>query len=394
MNEFSSAFITGESFLLGFLLYFSPLEQNVRANKWLSVFVFILGTAFIGIYLEKSGLSDSSVYSVKIINSLQFLLAPALYISVLYFVNPTENFKIRYQLHFFPFAVVAFLDVFIFSSEKSISTKVLLQIGETEFWVRDLLPFLILGYVILSYFTLKKHRKNLEFISSATQKTDLKWIRRFLLFLILPLGFWINDALSILPFPFLVKLTGFIYAGSILFLAFNALRQSAIFPYENKDLAEISDIIQVQDVESNPDAQVSDDQIRHRLSGQQVAVLSVKLNELMAAEKIYLENELSLPMLAEKLGVSLHDASYLINKIAGENFYNFINRYRVEEAKRLLNSDQAKKLNMLGIAFESGFNSKTAFNTAFKKWVGITPSEYAKQQHNLTKDVRLDNSER
>jgi AraC-like DNA-binding protein len=130
------------------------------------------------------------------------------------------------------------------------------------------------------------------------------------------------------------------------------------------------------------------------LNDQQIAALSVKLNGLMNVEKIYLENELDLPAVAERLGISVHDASYLINKISGDNFYNFINQYRIQEAKRLLISPEGKKLNMLGIAYEAGFNSKTAFNTAFKKWVGISPSEYVKQQKNSWKDVRLDNSER
>ena len=398
MNEFLSAFIVGESFLLGFLLYFFPLEQNAKANKRLSFFVFILGTAFIGTYLERTGLEESYRHLIKIVNSLQFLLAPCLYFSILYFVNPTSHFKIRYWLHFLPFAICASLDNFIFWSEKSISTTSLLQIGETEFWVRDSLPFLVLIYVALSYFTLEKHGENLELINSTTQRKDLKWIKHFLIFLLLPLAFWINDALAVFAFPLLVELTGYIYAGSILFLAFNALRQGAIYPYENEDLEEISDILQAPDSKSKihrgADVQGSTVKIKSRLNEEQLAVLTVKLNELMNVEKIYLENELDLPAVAAKLGVSIHDASYLINKIGGDKFYNFINRYRIEEAKRLLTSSEAKNLNMLGIAFESGFNSKTAFNTAFKKWVDCSPSEYVKQQENHSKDVRLDNSER
>ncbi len=103
----------------------------------------------------------------------------------------------------------------------------------------------------------------------------------------------------------------------------------------------------------------------------------------MIDEKIFLDNEINLTTVADKLGISIHDASYLINEVTGSNFYNFINRHRVEEAKKLLTSDKTNQLNMLGIGFESGFNSKTAFNTAFKKFVGISPSEYVKQQKNL-----------
>ena len=376
MNEFTAAFLVGECFLLSFLLYFFPLKQNAQANKWLSFFIFILGTAFNAVYLEKVGLADSLIHLIKLINSLQFLLAPSLYLSILYFVNPTNNFKIRYWLHFLPFTVFSVFENLVFWSETSLSTKLLFQLGDFEFWVRDLLPFLMLGYVALGLVTLNKHEANLKFIASTTQNSNLKWLKRFLWYLILLLAFWIYDALSIFSIPFLLKLTGFIYAGSIFFLAFNAFRQGVIFPYKNDDLAEISDILQINDVP------LSDDKTKSRLTDEQIAELTARLKNLMEVERIYLENELNLPAVAAKLEISIHDASYLINHCAGDNFYNFINRYRVEEAKRLLTSANTKNLKMLGIAFASGFNSKTAFNTAFKKWVGVSPSEYAQKQEN------------
>ena len=100
----------------------------------------------------------------------------------------------------------------------------------------------------------------------------------------------------------------------------------------------------------------------------------------MNHEKIYLDNDLNLPGLAHKLGIGIHDASYLINETTGDNFYNFINRYRVEEAKRLLNSSKRNELNILGIAFAAGFNSKTTFNTTFKKLVGMSPTQFCKKR--------------
>jgi len=163
------------------------------------------------------------------------------------------------------------------------------------------------------------------------------------------------------------------------FLAYFAIRQGAIFPHKKEDLEEISDIIN-QPTESRRN--VSDTIKTQRLSNEQISNLSARLDSLMTNEKIFLDNEINLTTVAEKLGISIHDASYLINEVTGSNFYNFINRHRVEEAKKLLTSDRTDQLNMLGICFESGFNSKTAFNTAFKKFVGISPSEYAKQQKN------------
>jgi AraC-like DNA-binding protein len=100
----------------------------------------------------------------------------------------------------------------------------------------------------------------------------------------------------------------------------------------------------------------------------------------MEKEKMYLDNDLNLPTIAEKLCISIHEASFLINETVGDNFYNFINKYRIEEAKRLLASTKIEQLNILGIAFASGFNSKTTFNTTFKRIVGISPSQYSKEE--------------
>jgi AraC-like DNA-binding protein len=80
---------------------------------------------------------------------------------------------------------------------------------------------------------------------------------------------------------------------------------------------------------------------------------------------------------------SCNETSFVINELYQDNFYNFINKYRIEEAKRLLLSDKYNQLNILGIAYESGFNSKTTFNTTFKKHVGCSPSEFVKMNTNI-----------
>lgn len=381
MNNFLTAFLAGESFLLCFLLFFHPLKQNAKANKWLSFFAFIMGTAFIAGYIERVGLSESYPFVIKFINSLQFLLAPSIYISILYFVNPTGKFKVRYWLHFLPFLIFAVLEFIVFGFEKSISTRVLFDIGETSFFIRDILPFQILVYVFVCYRILTKHNKNLELLTANTQKINLNWVKLFLLILILPILFWINDAFSIIPF--LVELNAFVYSISILFLGFYAMKQTAIFPFENEDLEEISEVIKETDarpIETKIQSSENKTPKPKRLNDEDVSELSAQLDSLMKDDKIFLDNEINLASVAEKLGISIHDTSYLINEVTGNNFYNFINRHRVEEAKRLLISPKSKNLNMLGIAFESGFNSKTTFNTAFKKWVGVSPTEYVKQQ--------------
>lgn len=173
MNNFLTAFLVGESFLLCFLLYFPPMKQNAKANKWLSFFAFILGTAFLGSYFDEIGSSESHTFVIKLINSSQFLLAPSIYISVLFFVNPTSKFKIRYWLHFLPFLVFAIIENVAFAGKESISIKTLFEIGGTSIFVRDFLPFQLLVYVIISHRALIKHNKNIELIAAATKNINL-----------------------------------------------------------------------------------------------------------------------------------------------------------------------------------------------------------------------------
>jgi AraC-like DNA-binding protein len=157
-------------------------------------------------------------------------------------------------------------------------------------------------------------------------------------------------------------------------LAYFSLRQKEVYAFTPSQLKELEPVISPIDH--------SKIEKQKRLSGSQMAFLKGKLESLMQQEKAFLDNELSLPILAQKMEISAHELSYLINEVYGENFYAFVNKYRVQEAKALLLSEKSDKLNMLGIAFQAGFNSKTTFNTAFKKWVGQSPTEFLQSSKN------------
>lgn len=110
--------------------------------------------------------------------------------------------------------------------------------------------------------------------------------------------------------------------------------------------------------------------------GQQQALID-KLNYLMKAEKPFMRSDFSLPELAQALGVSVHVLSQAINDGLGKSFFEFVASYRVDEAKRLLKEQMNIKVEE--IAEQVGYNSKSSFNTAFKKITGMTPSEF--RQH-------------
>jgi len=103
-----------------------------------------------------------------------------------------------------------------------------------------------------------------------------------------------------------------------------------------------------------------------------------RLLELMNTEKPYLDGGLTLQKLAKTLAVSPHHLSQTINEQLNQNFIDFINAYRIEEAKRLLTDLAKKHYSILAVSEEVGFNSKSAFNTAFRRHANMTPSEFRK----------------
>ena len=101
-----------------------------------------------------------------------------------------------------------------------------------------------------------------------------------------------------------------------------------------------------------------------------------KLDELFDTEHVYLQNELNLDTLAKKLKISRHYLTQLFNIHIGENFNQYINRYRIEHAKQLLLKNSEETLTIEEIGFRSGFNSKVSFNRHFKASTGYTPTEF------------------
>jgi AraC-like DNA-binding protein len=96
----------------------------------------------------------------------------------------------------------------------------------------------------------------------------------------------------------------------------------------------------------------------------------------MMEHKYYLEPNMTLECLAKKMKMPEYQLSALLNKKVQKNFCDFINYYRTEHAKKLMSSTRDNSYSILDILYDSGFNSKSAFNRCFKKYTGITPSEY------------------
>ena len=105
-----------------------------------------------------------------------------------------------------------------------------------------------------------------------------------------------------------------------------------------------------------------------------------RLTEYMDTEEPFLNPALTLRLLADHIAIHPNQLSWLLNEHLGKNFNEFINQKRIAHFKKLVVDPSNAHISILGLAYESGFNSKTVFNTAFKKEVGMTPKQYQKSQ--------------
>lgn len=355
----------GSVFLLAFLSLANPKGTNDAANKWLGIFLFSFGCAL----LERALFSVSSNMppaAFTVLTELsRFAIAPALYLSVLNFTSPGRVFKRTEYFHFLPFAVFALFSVFIFFSPP-VSPLLPPVLGKALGLIMFFsVKIQIVVYWVLCHATLVRHRRNIRRFASTTAAIDLRWLQYFLWALVFMIFLWFNELFF--GIAFIKNLAPFGYLVAVYFIGYFSLRQQEIFRFEKQEIEAIREIL-----EEDPVATAK----TPRLSDEAVTTLKEKMQSIMEHDKAFLDQELDLPQLARRMHISSHDLSYLLNAGFGENFFQFVNRYRVEEAKTLLLSSKHRHLNILGIAYEAGFNSKTTFNTTFKKFTGQSPTQF------------------
>jgi AraC-like DNA-binding protein len=225
------------------------------------------------------------------------------------------------------------------------------------------------GYILASIVRLVQHRRVIRTEYSNVENRDLRWLSNLLILNAVLCVSWIvntctghtwlqwPDALLTILSVFLLSFRG-IRQNRVGLEASTSMGQQAGFPLELKSSRKYE---------------------RSGLDDQQAIVYLTQLTKLMEEEKLYQNGELTLTELASRLAISPHHLSQLLNEKKGQSFYDYVNAYRVEEVKANLMDSRKRHLSLLAIALEAGFNSKTAFNTVFKKSTGLSPSEYRNQ---------------
>ncbi len=231
-----------------------------------------------------------------------------------------------------------------------------------------------LFYCVWDLALLRKHSKNIVAFFSFYEKVNLKWVNYivysyFLLFLVTSILIFGAIHFQLLPIENAFALVGITLCLMLIAFGFYGFRQTAIF--SNIDAGRMTDL----KITMSEKASYS----KSGLTSEKIEILANQLNKHMEKEKPFLNEDLNLTLLAEQSQISPPHLSQVINQYFQKNFYDFINQYRVEEAKKRLLSADYRHLSILGIAFDCGFKSKSSFNRYFKKYTGTAPSEFKKK---------------
>lgn len=362
-NSLIIILIFGSLAMLSFLKITNPLNVNKKANFFFGIFLFLWSTFWIdeiALYLGSTSLNKSLNLFFHFI---QFSTALVFYFSVVFFTNPNYKFN-RYDVKYLILPIIFLFVLIVRLSEESAYLKFLSIV---------LILVQSLFYVTASYLKIRKHKKNTVVFSSNANEIDLRWLEYIILWIM-----FMSVIISVYNvFFYSSKQNLFINTTSLIIIfivAYYSLKQKEIFPLNETQRSEIISMNEQQELMAVKRKVVSDEEL---------LILKSELNRIMLESEPYLDSELNLIKLSALVNRTPHQVSYAINAGFNENFFQFINKYRVSKAKELLLNAEMGNLSMLGIAYESGFNSKTSFNNTFKKVTNQTPSEFKKNSSKL-----------
>lgn len=350
-------------------LFISVKKEQSIADRLLATLLFL-----IALDMSFSLLKTEFTFIREIPPVLPLAFGPIVFLYVKSLIEEEIHFNYKSLLHFIPF-VVLFIATLIFIDKPLVPGKDFFEINQF-FPYRITYGIAFFGvntiYVIFSFLLVYKHQRNLKNVFSYTsEKITLNWLKIVLFsflatyiflyatglwYLIENKSFYVNN-INPIDFSY-IGLTFFSFAFS-----FFGFKQLSV--YSKKE--------QIKD---KPKYESSS------LNKQDAEEILESLIKIMQTEKPYLNEKLTISDLAGSLNISRHHLTQVLNENLGKNFYTFINEYRIEDVKNLLTDKNKKHLTILALAYECGFNSKSSFNTIFKKYTGYTPSEFIKKNSN------------
>lgn len=352
-------------------------RNKLRADKFLIIYLIYSVARQTYSYAEAEGLLNESYWMIY--GKAHFLLHAPVFFFYVYALTQQRPLALKmYLLVLTPFFTytLAFLYYYFLIFEQSNLTfqnGLLYLNGDLSLpWAFFVVLFLLIEPFFLGWFyiLLSRYKKRIADSVSYADTINLNWLR-------MNFNIWLITAVLLLPLSILsvagiieipIKLIQILIelAGVLFFfiLGYFGFKQTAVFSsleIKNPDLPKESSTLSYE---------------RSGLTETQAQQYHKQLLLLMAEKKPYLNGELSSAELAKQLDISVNHLSQVINAIEKQNFFDFINRYRVKEVTEKMKDPGNSHLTLLALGLESGFNSKTSFNTVFKKFTGQTPSKY------------------
>ena len=351
-------------------------RPQLIADRYLAAWLFIIAFEMI-LALIKVNFLNYLPYQLPFL-VVPFVYGPLLFLYVTALISENPKFRWVDLLHFLPFLIlfgIAFFFKDIAGQEKPTTP---FPQDNPSWFARSIYNILILSSISIYSFLILvlfyRHRKRIkEQFSYRSSRITLTWL--FFITLTVYLSYFLSFVVSginifVITVPFDPKI--FTYIGLTLFsfaFSFYGYRQASIY---NRYPEGFPATLSSQDLEPVKYA-------KSGLSEASLKSLIQRLEDLMKIEKLFLMPELALADVAKKLGVPRHHLTQALNTQLGKNFYTYINEYRVKTVIESLKKSENRQFTVLAIALECGFNSKSTFNSVFKKITGLTPSDFIRQ---------------
>jgi AraC-like DNA-binding protein len=374
-------------FQLLFLSFYLFTQEKGRriSNILLALFFLSIALNLLDVFLALEGAYASSAWLFGWGSCLPLLFGPLIYFYTLSVLHKDFGITIKMGVHLLPFAILFLAtEIYLVTRPQPVQQKLLSDITRhhipTSISITSTLIFLqFLGYIVASLRLISYYKKMARQHFSSKEQIDVTWLSSTILFFLLIIVFTIVNGLlsqTSLATYFLAVFNAIILAMLVfvVIVLMRALQKPWFFSVLSGD----SSVEEAATAVRPPGTSLVEN-TGSKVSGEKEKIVQEVL-QYMQTSKPYLEPQLSLEQLASKLSLKPRLLSQAINDILDQNFYDFINRYRISEASRLLTNPKDEKITILEVLYEVGFNSKSSFNTLFKKYTGLTPTEFRKKQ--------------
>ncbi len=316
-------------------------------------------------------------------------LGPLLYFYVKAEAIPHFELSSRDWKHLFPF-IFGFGIVFMFTSMDD-EQRLVNLLSPIHFNIVDTFRltgvFLLLWYIIKSYRFVRNHQNHLSEISCMPSAVAMRWAYGIIFFVF---GIFLMKLLLVIAGAGHVSLTlsmEFLLVGFLLIAVFSH-RYSLVFSNNSEEQSMLRKIYsnagEIDETDATEPESSESDENKYKNSPltEDQLILGVKriVKLLNDDHEAFYDPNFRLSDLAKLIRMPSYLTSQVVNQGMEKNFYDLINEQRIRKAKKLLSNHENGDLSIISIAYDVGYNSKSAFNTAFKKYAHMTPSEFRKSQ--------------